>query len=129
MKSAISLSLLAVLLFTGCSEEHKEDAKSKAVTVETKVKRDAGKAEALVCLDADEKITCKLLTKRVGHEREVEFEWISPDGKDDRERELVLPANHASIYDARTKAGRVKGVWYVEVEIDDEKVKTSFKID
>jgi len=121
--------LSAILLFTACSQD--EDEKSNAtegITVVKEVKKSPQKQEALVCIDADDKITCKLLTKRVNKEREVEFEWKSPNGKDDREREMILPANHASIYDARSKNGRVKGVWKVEVELDDEEVTTSFVI-
>ena len=98
------------------------------ITVEKEVKKSSGTDEALICLDEGDKITCKLMAKRVNKEREVEFEWKSPNGKDDRERELTLPANHASIFDARLKKGRAKGVWTVEVEISDEKISTSFKL-
>jgi len=129
MKSVISLSLLAALFFTACSQEHKEDVESKAVAVKTKVQKESDKDKSLACLDAEGKITCRLSTRRVGHEREVKFEWRSPDGEDDRERGILLPANHASIYDARFKAGRAKGLWHVEVELDGEEVKTSFVID
>ncbi len=121
-------TLSVVLLFAACSNDETQDETTDSVIVEKEVKKSADKKEALVCIDADEKITCKLLTKRVNKEREVAFEWKSPNGKDDRKREMTLPANHASIYDARSKKGRVKGVWKVEVELDDEAVTTSFVI-
>jgi len=96
--------------------------------IEKKVTKKPNKKEALVCLDTDEKITCKLMSKRVNSNREVEFEWESPNGKDDRERKITLPANYASIYDARLKKGRAKGLWKVKVEIDDEEVSATFHI-
>jgi len=117
-----------VLLFSACSNEEDQSKVSEVITVEKEVTKSAHKKEALVCIDADDKITCKLLTKRLNKERKVEFEWKSPNGKDDRHREMILPANHASIFDARSKNGRVKGVWKVEVELDDEEVSTSFLI-
>lgn len=96
--------------------------------IKHEVKKSADKNEALICLDEDNKITCKLMTKRVNRDRDVEFEWASPNGKDDRERKIVLPANHASIFDSRDKNGRAKGVWKVEVEIDNEEVSTTFTV-
>ena len=117
-----------VVLFSACSNDEKQSKTTDGIVVEKEVKKSADKEEALICIDADDKITCKLLTKRVNKEREVEFEWKSPNGKDDREREMILPANHASVYDARSKKGRVKGVWEVEVELEDEEVTTSFTI-
>ena len=70
-----------------------------------------------------------LTTYSVNKKREVTFEWVSPNDKDDRKRQIDLPANYASIFDARLKKGRVKGLWKVEVELDDKKYKTSFRID
>jgi len=120
--------LSIVLLFSACSQDNEQKKTTKKSIVTTEVKKSSHKKEALVCLDTDDTITCKLLTKRVNKEREVEFEWKSPNGKDDREREMILPANHASIYDARSKKGRAKGKWTVEVELDDEETSASFFI-
>jgi len=116
-----------IVLFTGCSQEE-HDKKEQGIQVEKKVPKSSNKNEALICLDQDEKITCKLLTKRVKKERSVLFEWKSPNGKDNRERKMILPANHASIFDSRYKKGRVKGQWKVEVELDGEKISTAFKL-
>lgn len=120
--------LSIVLLFSACSQDNEQKKTTEKSIVTTEVKKSSHKKEALVCLDTDDTITCKLLTKRVNKEREVEFEWKSPNGKDDREREMILPANHASIYDARSKKGRAKGKWTVEVELDDEETSASFFI-
>jgi len=120
--------IILAVIFTGCSQESDEKTTATGIKVEQEVKKSADKNEALICIDADNKITCKLMTKRVNKDRAVEFEWESPSGKDDRKREMVLPANHASVFDSRLKTGREKGVWHVEVEINDEKVSTTFKI-
>ena len=121
-------ALSVVILFSACSNDEEQGKSNKGIVVEKEVKKSADKKEALICIDADDKITCKLLSKRVNKEREVAFEWKSPNGKDDREREITLPANHASIFDARSKKGRVKGKWEVEVKLDGEEVTTSFVI-
>ncbi|MEE8589385.1 MAG: hypothetical protein V3S80_08600 [Sulfurimonadaceae bacterium] len=128
MRNYLSIFILTAL-FLGCSQDDGDDKKSEnVIKVEKKVKKSTDKNEALICLDEGDKITCKLMTKRVNEDREVEFEWKSPNGKDDRKREMVLPANHASIFDIRHKKGRVKGVWTVEAELDDEEVTATFKI-
>ncbi len=128
MKISLSV-LITVVLFWGCSQDSHEDKENKTLKVEQKVSKKADKNEALVCLDEDEKITCKLMTKRLNRDRTVVFEWRSPDGKDTRERKMVLSANHASIYDMRSKKGRAKGKWTVEAAIDGEAVSTTFRID
>ena len=126
MTKYLSIFLLAAL-FLGCSQDDSSDKKSNKVT-KKEVKKSADIDEVLICLDEGSKITCKLMTKRVNKDRDVEFEWESPNGKDDRERDMVLPAGHASIFDSRDKKGRVKGVWTVEVEIGDEELSTTFTI-
>ena len=126
MRKYLSIFVLAVL-FLGCSQDESSDKNSNKM-IKHEVKKSADKNEALICLDEDNKITCKLMTKRVNRDRDVEFEWASPNGKDDREREVVLPANHASIFDSRDKNGRAKGVWKVEVEIGNEEVSTTFTV-
>jgi len=128
---------IAAGLFLGCSQESSEQSESnsekketiKVIKVEQKVKKSADKEEVLICLDEDDKITCKLMTKRLNKERTVEFIWNPPNGNDKREREMTLPANHASIYDTRDKKGRAKGKWVVEATIGGEEVSTTFMID
>lgn len=129
--------VIAAGLFLGCSQESSENKEKKSETkeshkvinVEEKVVKSADKEEVLVCIDEDDKITCKLMTKRLNKDRTVEFVWNPPNGNDKREREMTLPANHASIYDAREKRGRVKGKWVVEATIGGEEVSTTFFID
>jgi hypothetical protein len=122
-------ALTALLLFTACSNDDEQTKTRDVITVEKEVQKDAHKEEALVCMDEDNTITCKLLTKRKNKEREVRFNWKSPNAKDDRKRKMVLPANHASIYDARNKKGRVKGLWKVHVTLEDNAaISTTFVI-
>ncbi len=129
--------VIAAGLFLGCSQESSETKERKSQTeeshkvvhVEQKVIKNADKEEVLVCLDEDEKITCKLMTKRLNKDRSVEFVWNPPNGNDKRERKMTLPANHASIYDTRDKKGREKGKWVVEATIGGEEVFTTFIID
>lgn len=128
MKNYLLFFILPVL-FLGCSQDSGKDRKSdKEIKVEKKSVKSADKNEALVCLDEGDKITCKLMAKRVNEEREVTFEWSSPNGKDNREREMLLPANHASIFDVRTKKGREAGIWTVKAEIEDKEVSATFEI-
>ncbi len=123
------LIIMATAVFMGCSQESSDNKKSeKETAVNKKSKRSAVKAQALTCHDEGDKVTCKLTVKRVNKEREVEFEWKSPNGKDDREREVMLPENHSSIFDVRYKKGRIKGKWEVEAEIDDAEYSTTFTI-
>ena len=116
-----------MVLFAGCSQDSSEK-KGQNIQVDQKVPKSSNKNEALICLDENEKITCKLMTKRVKKERSVRFEWESPNGKDNREREMLLPANHASIFDARYKKGRAKGKWKVEVQLGGEEISTTFTL-
>lgn len=127
MRRALFFILPAILL-TGCSQDESDQTSRKVVTVEKKIEKSSGKESAMVCLDEKTTITCKLVTKRVNRERTVVYRWRSPNGSDDREREMVLPANHASIFDLRKKSGRAKGEWKVLAEIDDEEVSTRFTV-
>ncbi len=130
MKNFLSSLLLAVL-FAACSQEGGDEQKSEQVIkIEKKVEKSSDKDAALICLEEGDKITCKLITKRSNKERNVLFHWQSPNSpKDGRERTVILPANHASIFDTRRKDGRTKGIWKVTAKIDNEKVSTAFYMD
>jgi len=132
--------VIAAGFFLGCSQDNQKSSETKerksqtqeshkVVKVEQKIIKRADKEEVLVCLDEEDKITCKLMTKRLNKNRTVEFVWNPPSGNDKRERTMTLPANHASIYDTRDKKGREKGKWVVEATIGGEEVSTTFIID
>ena len=124
---ALLTSLTLIALFSGCSQEEKQQEPTKEKPASKHVSK-AKSAEGLICSDEGEKIVCKLHTKRVDHKRDVSFEWESPNDKDDRKREMSLSANYANVFDSRLKKGRVKGLWKVEVELDDKAYKTTFRI-
>lgn len=68
--------------------------------------------------DGIEKIQCTFVTQRKKSEREVQFNWHSESHpQDDRERSIVLPANHGSVYDYRYLRGRAPGIWRVSVTL------------
>ena len=118
-------------MFVGCSQEEKqqEPTKEKQVTPKEGLSKKSKPAEGLICSDEGDKIVCKLYTKRVDYKRDVSFDWESPNDKDDRKREMSLSANYANVFDSRLKKGRAKGIWEVEVELDDKEYKTTFRID
>ena len=130
MKSFFSPLLIAAM-FADCSQEGGDEQKSEQIIkVEKKVEKKNDKQGALICLDEDEKITCKLMTKRLNKPRSVLFHWRSPNSPDDdRDHTLTLPAAHASVFDMRYKEGRAKGEWEVTADIEGEEVSTTFYIE
>ena len=125
---ALLTSLTLIVLLSGCAQEEKQQEPTKEQAASKHVSKDKS-AEGLVCSNEGDKIVCKLHTKRIDHKRDVSFEWVSPNDKDNRKREMSLSANYANIFDARLKKGRAKGLWEVEVELDDKEYKTTFRID
>ncbi len=122
------LIVLSAILIAGCSQDDSNKQEKNVVKVEKKVEKSADKESALICLDDEKGITCKVMTKRVNRERTVIYNWRSPDGKDDRRREMTLPANHASLYDMRDKNGRAKGSWKVTATLEGETVSAAFTV-
>ncbi|WP_345978158.1 hypothetical protein [Sulfurimonas sp. HSL3-7] len=129
MKSFV-LPLLFGVFFAACSQESAEEQHNEQIIkVEKIVEKSSDKDGALICLEENEKIICKLMTKRANSERSVKFNWFSPTSpRDDRERTFILPANHASLFDSRNKEGRAKGRWTVTVGLDSEKISTTFTL-
>ena len=123
----ILLPLVFVLFIFGCSAEDKKQENTSKKTTKAQSKTSV-KQNNLICSVGATKISCKLTVKRVNSEREVEFDWKSPHGKDDREHEINLPANHATVFDVRYKKGRVEGLWHVVVDVGDDTYKTTFKL-
>lgn len=120
--------LIVVLFLFGCSQEDETKKQSTQTATTKTTTHKSTKPNNLVCSVGATKISCKLKLKRVNQNREAEFDWKSPHGKDDREREIELPANHATVYDVRYKKGRAEGLWHVVVDVGDETYKATFKI-
>lgn len=130
----ISLVLLAALIVAAVFYFLKLQTPTTTTTepeikVEKELEVQKNTQEALICLQESGQITCKLLAKRIDRDRVVIFRWFAPTSpKDDRTREMILPANHASIFDRRHVQGRSKGKWRVEVEIEADQPSTSFTL-
>jgi hypothetical protein len=84
-----------------------------------------------IILEDEDSIICKYTHTRVDYDKKITVQWIEPNEQITREREMIIPSNHGSIYDFRYKQGRTKGVWTFKV-IDkdvDEEYTTNFTIE
>lgn len=80
-------------------------------------------------LEDENSIICKYSLYQVGEERNVLIQWIEPDQTITREREMIVPQNHGSIYDYRYIEGRTKGVWTFKVIDEEKEYTTNFTIE
>lgn len=80
-------------------------------------------------LKDENSIICKYSLNRLDHEKNILIQWIEPDKKITREREMTIPANHASVYDYRYIQGRTQGVWTFKVIDDNTTYTTNFTIE
>lgn len=88
---------------------------------------DIKKIDCLI-LEKENSIICKYAQTRSEEDRFIEFIWIDPQGEVSRERKVLLPKGHGSIYDLRYLSGRQKGSWTFKV-IDNEAIyMTEFEI-
>ncbi len=79
-------------------------------------------------LEDENSIICKYAHERIDIDKEIQVQWIDPTGEISRERTLLIPAGHGSIYDFRYIAGRLKGIWQFKVTDQDIKLDTNFEI-
>lgn len=80
-------------------------------------------------LEDENSIICKYSLNRVASDKNILVQWIEPNGKITREREITIPANHGSVYDYRYIEGRTKGVWTFKVLDTQEEYTTKFTIE
>jgi len=85
------------------------------------------KVDCLI-LEDENSIICKYIQTRVSFDKTVVFDWIEPDGKITRTKELIIPAGHGSVYDYRYIKGRTKGTWTFRVTDANKQYKTTFDI-
>ena len=91
-------------------------------------------SSALTCEiieEANKNIRCTYSVERVAYDRNITFLWRSSETPhDDRERTIVLKANHGSLYDYRYYYGRAEGEWSISVADDGGNIlaDTSFTI-
>ncbi len=79
-------------------------------------------------LEDENSIICKYEHERIEEDKEILAQWISPTGEVSRERTLLLPAGHGSIYDFRYIEGRMKGIWQFKVTDNGLETSTTFEI-
>ncbi len=83
--------------------------------------------ECLILQDEDS-IVCKYVHERVSKDKEIIVKWIDPQGEISRERTLLIPAGHGSIYDFRYIQGREKGIWKFIVIDNKKEYSTTFEL-
>ena len=81
-----------------------------------------------IILEDENSIVCKYVQDRVDHERDVIFDWVEPDGKISRTKNLTIPVGHGSVYDFRYKDGRTAGIWTLKVTDGNKEYKTTFEV-
>jgi len=85
------------------------------------------KVDCLI-LEDENSIICKYSHERIDREQNITVSWIEPDGTVTRERNMVIPPFHGSVYDYRYIEGRTEGTWTFRVNHDEDEYTTSFSI-
>lgn len=80
-------------------------------------------------LEDENSIICKYSHTRVAYDKHIIMQWIEPSGLVTRERELLVPAFHGSIYDYRYIEGRSEGEWTFKVIDNQETFSTTFTLE
>lgn len=88
---------------------------------------DIKEADCLILKD-ENSIICKYTSTRSMEDKEIEVEWINPNGESTRRRTIIIPAGHGSVYDFRYISGRLKGVWIFKVYDEDDSITTTFEL-
>lgn len=84
-------------------------------------KESKNSADCLILQD-ENSIICKYIHERSQEDKDILVQWINPQGKISRQRTLIIPAGHGSIYDFRYIEGRMKGIW--QFKVIDQKIET-----
>lgn len=84
-------------------------------------------ADCLI-LEDENSIVCKYIHERSDEDKEIQVQWIDPNGEISRDRTVLIPAGHGSIYDFRYIAGRLPGIWQFKVIDNDKQTVTTFEI-
>jgi hypothetical protein len=86
------------------------------------------KADCIILKDEDS-IICKYSHKRINSDKIVKFQWIEPNGVISRQRDMLIPAGHGSVYDYRYKNGRTQGEWTFKVLDNSQEFSTKFTLE
>ena len=98
-------------------------------TIEHEIDYDSTNSVDCIILSDENSIICKYIHKRIDEDKYVEFIWIDPSDTISRQRTMLIPAGHGSIYDYRFINGRVSGEWTFEVLDNNQSYKTNFIIE
>jgi hypothetical protein len=79
-------------------------------------------------LEDENSIICKYEHERMEEDKEIKIQWVNPLGKISRDRIIIIPAGHGSIYDFRYIDGREKGLWKFKAIYEDEILLTEFEL-
>ena len=88
----------------------------------------ANTADCLILHD-ENSIVCKYTHLRKDSDTNITVQWIEPTGEMTREKFLVIPATHGSVYDYRYIKGRTKGEWTFKVIDNNKEYTTNFIIE
>ncbi len=79
-------------------------------------------------LEDENSIICRFEKDRTIEDEEILFQWIDPLNNISRERTMIVPSGHGSIYDFRYIKGRIKGEWIVKVVYKGKDYLKKFEI-
>ena len=82
-----------------------------------------------ILLADEDSIVCKYTHIRADEDHKILIQWIEPDGTVTRQRDMIIPAHHGSVYDYRYITGRTKGLWTFKVIDNNQEYKTHFTIE
>ncbi|WP_321470214.1 hypothetical protein [Halarcobacter sp.] len=85
-------------------------------------------ADCLILQD-ENSIICKYEHERLETDIEIKVQWINPQGEISRERVILIPAGHGSVYDFRYIEGRMKGDWQFKVIEGERETVTNFSVE
>ncbi len=73
-------------------------------------------------------IICKYSAEREIEDKFIDVQWIAPNGEISRERKLVMPKGHGSVYDFRYIQGREVGIWTFKATDGETTYTTEFEV-
>ena len=80
-------------------------------------------------LEDENSIICKYIHERVDVDTNITVQWIEANHKITRQRDMIIPASHGSVYDYRYLKGRSKGIWTFKVIDNGDEYKAHFTIE
>lgn len=85
-------------------------------------------ADCLILQD-ENSIICKYEHERLEEDVSIDVQWVDPLGNISRERNMIIPAGHGSVYDFRYIEGRMKGKWEFRVKEGELETITNFIVE